>query len=638
MVILPLAASAQWSSNPLQNLGIAVENGDQATPKIKATSDGGCYISWFDNRSGSYCMYLQRLNSLGEAQWAVNGMLISDHPQMTWLVDYDLAVDTEDNAVVVFSDIRNGGSNDLDVFAYKIAPDGSFLWGADGVCLSEAVNADFEPAPKVTATDAGNFVFAWQKSGDMDRLCFQKLSSEGLKQWGENGLNLSGGIGESLSAPDLVSSDEDLAIAMWKNSTGPPWAPTTLLYTQKLDYDGTPLWTFPGVLIYDLGNISAWTYPTIYPDGNNGAFYTWYDSPSLSEFNVRVHHVDASGNLLFPLNGIQASTNANDRLHMYPSLSHFPSSDDLFVFWVETNGAQTLYGVYGQKFSPQGDRLWTDSGMEFVELGSAQISFVRSMPAENSIYVSYFQSPTVVNTAVKAFRIDLDGVMFWDPLVLSSETLGSKDDLLMVVNSENRAFCVWSDGRNDFADIFAQNVNLDGTLGNPGASPVTVTLTPYNPPIQIPAIGGSFDFNIEIANAGANPETFDIWTMATLPNGTQYGPIINVSDFTAPANWWGIGIGANPCPESHPQAITPMMPTSAFIPMKSGTKTISTSRSWEMVMDYPSAAGRIAVRALISGLQDQKRLPLLNITSLKLFRIPSIKQQLSATSYKPQAS
>ncbi len=31
---------------------------------------------------------MQLLNSLGEAQFTPNGLLISDHPQMTWLVDY----------------------------------------------------------------------------------------------------------------------------------------------------------------------------------------------------------------------------------------------------------------------------------------------------------------------------------------------------------------------------------------------------------------------------------------------------------------------------------------------------------------------------------------------------------------------
>lgn len=68
LLFMPCAAQAQWSQDPAQNLGIGVSTGDQAIPKICATSDGGCYISWFDNRSGDYCVYMQRLNSVGEAQ------------------------------------------------------------------------------------------------------------------------------------------------------------------------------------------------------------------------------------------------------------------------------------------------------------------------------------------------------------------------------------------------------------------------------------------------------------------------------------------------------------------------------------------------------------------------------------------
>ena len=58
---------------------------------------------------------------------------------------------------------------------------------------------------------------------------------------------------------------------------------------------------------------------------------------------------------------------------------------------------------------------------------------------------------------------------------------------------------------------------------------LTVTLTPYNPPVQIPSNGGSFEFNIAVANNGTNPAAFDVWTMATLPGGRIYGPILNVN-------------------------------------------------------------------------------------------------------------
>lgn len=56
---------------------------------------------------------------------------------------------------------------------------------------------------------------------------------------------------------------------------------------------------------------------------------------------------------------------------------------------------------------------------------------------------------------------------------------------------------------------------------------LSLTVIPYNPPIIIPATGGSFDFNIEVINNEPDTVQFDIWTYATLPGGTQYGPILN---------------------------------------------------------------------------------------------------------------
>ena len=67
---------------------------------------------------------------------------------------------------------------------------------------------------------------------------------------------------------------------------------------------------------------------------------------------------------------------------------------------------------------------------------------------------------------------------------------------------------------------------------------ITVTLSPYGIPILIPGNGGEFDFNIEVAN-GSFQTTIDIWTMVTLPDGSEYGPIINFPDFTLSAGWIG---------------------------------------------------------------------------------------------------
>ena len=117
-MILPNIANGQWPSNSDSNLVICDRSGEETLPKIVATSDGGCYVSWYDHASGNYDVYMQRLNGSGQIQWAANGLLISNQPQDTWLTDYDLNVDQNDYAVVVFNDIRAGG--DWDIYAYRI--------------------------------------------------------------------------------------------------------------------------------------------------------------------------------------------------------------------------------------------------------------------------------------------------------------------------------------------------------------------------------------------------------------------------------------------------------------------------------------------------------------------------------------
>ncbi|TKJ38437.1 hypothetical protein CEE37_13040 [candidate division LCP-89 bacterium B3_LCP] len=71
----------------------------------------------------------------------------------------------------------------------------------------------------------------------------------------------------------------------------------------------------------------------------------------------------------------------------------------------------------------------------------------------------------------------------------------------------------------------------DNTINDQGAvyflAPcVQCTTTPENPPIFIPATGGSFNFTIELENICDSLVVVDVWTDVTLPNGSPYGPII----------------------------------------------------------------------------------------------------------------
>jgi len=73
----------------------------------------------------------------------------------------------------------------------------------------------------------------------------------------------------------------------------------------------------------------------------------------------------------------------------------------------------------------------------------------------------------------------------------------------------------------------------DGTVADMGFhyfdqtyNDVDVTLTPINPPIIIPAGGGSFDYNALLQNNEAFAVNMDVWLLAQLPDGSLYGPLL----------------------------------------------------------------------------------------------------------------
>lgn len=92
---------------------------------------------------------------------------------------------------------------------------------------------------------------------------------------------------------------------------------------------------------------------------------------------------------------------------------------------------------------------------------------------------------------------------------------------------------VWSVFRD--AEVKDPMIRAMITMGAP--PDVQVDLTPLNPPIIIPANGGSFGFLIEVSNSGTSPATLDVWTTATLPNGHVYGPIIGPVNLTMAAGF-----------------------------------------------------------------------------------------------------
>jgi hypothetical protein len=447
----------QWSSDPAQNTPIAVSGGEEVIPKIATSENGNTYISWFSNESGNYNVRLQKLDVFGNIQWDSAGLLVSDHEAMSWLTDWDMTIDHEECAILTFQDIRNNGNND--VFAYRISPDGEFLWGEDGIEMS--TGPAFDAAPKVAVTNSGNAVFAWQAD---NVVIIQKISPDGNKLWGEAGITLSGS--NTYSWPQVLAVGNDDVILKYFEDSGPPNAPTRHVFAQRYDADGNTVWSQPTV-ISDAAGISAWT--KVFPfinDQNDGFYIAWHDDRDMNnQSSIFVQRIGSDGSVIFQDDGAEATTNTM-RNHFDAHLALPTGSENIYVYWYETNMAQNNWGIYGQKLSSTGQRMWTDNGKSFIDVSTTYVNPIAARNSDSDMIVLYEESNTAMDAGILAMRIDTAGNFVWeDEIVDMCTVLSSKvhPDVNQLMSGQ--WISVWEDNRSGNKDIYAQNIQLDGTLG-----------------------------------------------------------------------------------------------------------------------------------------------------------------------------
>lgn len=491
----------QWTGNTAVNTQVCDTTNDQVLVKIAATVDGGCFIAWFDHRSGGYAVYLQKLNSAGVKQLPSGGVLVSANPQSSSLVDWDMITDDSNNAIIAFTDTRNGST--INPFAYKLNSAGTQMWGANGVTLSDSLTS-FQPNPKIAKTSDGNFVFVWRLGQGPTKIAMQKLNPAGIKQWGTSPILLSSGSNVNYDYPALVGTDNGSVIMMWSGYTGTfIVAANYKLYSQKFSSAGTPVWNAAQDTIYSLGNVGGFYTPRIFSDGNNGAVYCWRDDRSSSGLSTGfIQRQNSAGTYLFPVNGSAVSTTAGNN-HFDP-VAAVSNTGETYAIWMETNSLQSLNGVYGQKFSTSGGRQWTDNGMVFVALNSKQPANMSIYSKNGSMIGYYNELQSGTNYLIKAFIADGNGVLGWGGSILTPcSLLSSKTRLNAVINNAGMSILSWQDNRNDGGGIYAQNINFDGTP-IVGITPVSNIVpdkfglsqnfpNPFNPTTKI---------NFDIASAG----------------------------------------------------------------------------------------------------------------------------------------
>jgi len=448
LLILSLAFS-QWSSDPAspQLLGSGVQ------AQVKATSDGGVYIAWITDMGG-YHVYLQRFNSEGVPQFNDGGMLISDNNNASWIAVFhmNLDVDSENNAIITVLDERSGPWN---VYAYKISPDGSMLWGDDGIVVSSSNNTNY--SPRLAVFPDNSVVVTW--SEDLSIVQFQRISAGGNLMWGD-GIVIEDNNASLMSPQPIVSADGN-ALIQWVSQSGPIWAANSILYLQKYNVDGIPQWNEPtiaaGPVVFPMGN---WLQQSV-PEAMGGSFSAWTKMSGNVQSAV-TQHITTDGDLSW-IGGVSLSTNSS-AFHMSPRLAVSENSQELMAVWNESNGSQSQRGVYAQRLDESGNRLWGMNGLPVIPLNNSfDYLDLSAVGIGEEMITVYLQQSVNMSGDVYAIRIDADGNPTWIDTAVEITNSGSSKSDVMVGKGQGCLFIAWTENGN----VYAHSLREDGVLGTP---------------------------------------------------------------------------------------------------------------------------------------------------------------------------
>jgi len=163
------------------------------------------------------------------------------------------------------------------------------------------------------------------------------------------------------------------------------------------------------------------------------------------------------------------------------------------------------------------------------------------------------------------FKVDPIGNMIW------SDTLGGN------LHDAGNSVIQTTDGGYAIVGYYTQSaLNMDFYLLRFQGElilPIVLQLTPHNPPITIPAAGGSFQFDIDIANFAASAFIIDVWTSITNPSGTEF-TIISRNNMNFPA---GATISRDD--------LTQMVPASALPGTYSYNAYVRDHNTWETLAE-----------------------------------------------------
>ena len=256
------------------------------------------------------------------------------------------------------------------------------------------------------------------------------------------------------SSLQIISDGAGGAIIAWEDARNVHFD----IFAQRVDADGNVLWKKDGVSICSAPENQ--NRPRIVSDGSGGAIITWQDiRGGISNSDIYAQRIGADGNVQWTKDGIPICTEANAQNS--PCIAA-DGAGGAIIIWQDfrTNYAD----LCAQRINKNGESLWAKDGVLVCGTSGAQSAPVVVDDGVGGVIVVW-QDFRRTYADIYAQRVDGSGKTAWERSgVALCNAPGHESFPVITGNGAEGAIVAWVDTRNGNNDVFAQQVDGNGTV------------------------------------------------------------------------------------------------------------------------------------------------------------------------------
>lgn len=385
--------------------------GNQSGVRMAALNDGEFVFTWQDQRNENPDIYAQKVNLAGQTMWPDPTIVYGDQELQVSVSQLNpRIVKTSDNAVIIIWEDHRLDSQNPDLFAQKIAANGTKLWAATGIPVCTAEFAQI--GPRMSADTNGGCFVVWDdlRNGNSpnDDIYAQHLSGTGEALWDANGKAICTAPNQQNGS--LVKFAGGSVYINWMDirngSVG--------IYYQVLNPAGQ-------IQLENNGKLVFWGLSGDTPKNNylsiprsNDVAIIWQDTRFANDgYRIYIQFLNPDGTVDLETNGRPITTSVGGK-QLEPSAVVTPD-DYTAIVWEDARGNNPK--IYAQLIDPNGNKMWGDTGLEITDASPLRQKDAKISYYNGSFYLGWSNSVLVGSTYyyhIYGQRIQ-NGQKMWGP-------------------------------------------------------------------------------------------------------------------------------------------------------------------------------------------------------------------------------